>query len=737
MRWQKIAQIAIALFVVAFAGVVFVAMRKHTAAPKREERLKPALDSTAMAESGAGEYRHNKDGKLVYSLAWKNQLSYKDGRSSLRGVTLVLPKKDDRTFTVVADEGNVTAPADSTGNKLNTAILKGNVVLTTDDGIVVKTQEATYTDAEGMVRVPGPVEFTRGRMKGTGVGATYDKNRDVLWVLDQAHVTVAPDATGGGALDGSASNAGLARADNYMKLVKSAQIASGGQTASADEITMLLDEKGEKVQQMQLRENSKIVGTGPGAQSMSARHIDMTYGPDGRALQHSKLMENGVLDLPGPQGSANRRIVGNTIDLAMSPDGKNVTNLDAQEKVQVDIPEDGDSPAKKIIAKTLHAVGAPEQGLQNAVFEGPVQYFETRPPGGKLPALDRRATSLRLIVDTKPGLGAIERADFLGNAKFVDTETSAEAARALYNIANDQLDLSPSPGLPGTGPLLNNKQLTVQARNIHVSPSTQKLIADTDVRSIIKPQSKSGTTGTTGTSGSNAPASQTKVPVMLKQDRPVNVTSNRLAYDGKSEATYTGDALLWQDQSRIAADTIVLDNTTGNLTAKEHVRSTMIVQADDSKTKQKKSSESKVTADLLVYEDAKRLATYTVNGTTPATLNSPEGTITGDRLDLFLKESGNELERLISDGKIVTTKLEKLYATGKHLVYTSVDQKYVMTGEPVDAIQKDDQGACKQSKGITLTYVRGTPDNMRLEALTGLAPVESKPIDPCPAELRN
>lgn len=733
MRWQKIAQIAIALFVIGFGAFVFLAMRRHSAVPVKDERVN-RLDTKATLESGKGEDRRSKDGKLIYALSWVTQLGYENGRFVMRGINLTLPNKDNRSFTLAAEEG--TAVTDPAGGAPKEADLKKNVVLSTDDGLVVKSQEATYKEADGIVRIPGPVEFTRGRMKGTGVGATYDKNRDVLWILDQARVSAAADATGSGAIDASSSTAGLAKADHYMKLSKAAQITRDGQTAAADDITMLLDETGEKIQQMQLRENSKITGTGSGAQTMSARNIDMTYGPDGRILQHSKLMENAVMDLAGPPGSPNRRIVGNAIDVAMSPDGKNVTNLVAQEKVQVDIPEEGDSPAKRINARTLNAVGAPEQGLQNAVFEGPVQYTETRAAGGKLPAVNRRATSLRLIVDTKPGLGAIERADFRGNAKFIDSETTAEAPRALYNIANDQLTLSPSPGDPGPGPLLNNKQLTVQATNIQLSPSTQKLTADTDVRSIIKPQAKAGTPGAAGTSGTNGQASPTKVPVMLKQDRPVNVSSNRLSYDGKSEATYGGDALLWQDQSRIAADTIVLDNTTGNLTAKTSVRTTMIVQANDSKTNQKKAAESKVTADQLVYEDAKRLAIYTVAGTTPARLTSPEGIVTGDRLELYLKESGNELDRLVSDGKIVTSKVDNMQSTGKHLVYTAVDETYVMTGEPVDAIQKDDQGQCKQSTGKTLTYVR-TTDSMRLVGIDGLAAIESKPINPCPAELRH
>ena len=57
---------------------------------------------------------------------------------------------------------------------------------------------------------------------------------------------------------------------------------------------------------MQLRGNSRIVGTGAGAQSMSAKDIDLTYGPDGRTLQLAKLMEQSAVQLPSDGGA--RRI---------------------------------------------------------------------------------------------------------------------------------------------------------------------------------------------------------------------------------------------------------------------------------------------------------------------------------------------------------------------------------------------------------------------------------------------
>ena len=82
---------------------------------------------------------------------------------------------------------------------------------------------------------------------------------------------------------------------------------------------------------------------------------------------------------------------------------------------------------------------------------------------------------------------------------------------------------------------------------------------------------------------------------MLKQDAPVNVTSNRLDYDGVAEATYSGNAMLWQDKSRIEGETIVLNDDTGNLTARVKVRTTMMLQDEDPKTKVRKLTETRAT----------------------------------------------------------------------------------------------------------------------------------------------
>ena len=741
MRWQKIARLAIASFVIVFAGVVFFIMRQRTATPPDEPLETAPLPADAkLVNQGPLEYELTQDGKLRYRIVGKQHQVLADGKNTIKQVELTLPDRKGKTIVIKADDAEVTQPP---GKELGVAVFRNNVVLSSSDGLEVKAATATYNDANGIVDVPGSVQFTRGRMSGTGVGATYDKAKDVLWLLDQVHITVAADKTGKGTADATAKTAGLARADNYMKLITNARVVSEDRTIVADDLTAFLKPDGETLERVELRGNSVITENGLEARNMSARDIDLAYAPDGRTLQRARLMENGVVTLPGAEGSPGRRIAGRTIDMTMAPDGATLTVLHAADNVVVDLPGEGDAPVRQIKSATLQASGAaPGEPLRTATFAGGVEYRETRAGRGNQAAIDRTARSLRLIVTTKPGFGDIEQADFRGNFKFGDGKLSAEAPRGLYAMNADRIDLSPSSGDPGPTPFVNDGQSLVEARNIQVSPASRKLNADTNVRSTIQPK-RGEAAGERGRGGRGiAPVAQpggepSRMPAMLKRDRPAYVASNRLSYDGVAEATYSGKARLWQDQSqsKIDADTIVLNDRSGNMTARTNVSTSMLLEEIDPNTKQKKVSLTTATSDLLVYEDAKRLAVYTGTKTTQANMKGPYGDVTANRIDLYLKEGGDELERAEAHGA-VTVKEPLRTATGDVLVYTAANDTYTMTGNPVEAIERDAPAStlCKRTRGATLTFTRSV-GSIRAET-DGLTQIQADQI-PCPAERRD
>jgi lipopolysaccharide export system protein LptA len=487
------------------------------------------------------------------------------------------------------------------------------------------------------------------------------------------------------------------------------------------------------LQSVEMRGNSRITGSGgtSTADTMSARDIDLTYAPDGRTLQQARLVESAVLQF-GAEGGT-RKISAAAIDMTLGPDGSTINVLNANQNVTLDLPAAADAPARRITSATLNAEGP--NGLQTATFAGGVTYRELKPAGrrGAPPPTDRTARSLRLIVQTQPGLGALQQADFRGNAHIEDGATVADAPRAVHQVAQDSFDLGLSPGDPGPPPSLNDGRVLVYAKAINFTIGTKKLRAENDVRSSVQPTrtepEKKGAAPNQGRGrGATKATDAAHMPSMLAQDQPVSVTANKMDYDGGAGvATYTGQAKLWQDQTQVQGDVIIVDDQNGNLTARGHVRSVMFFDEVDAKTGKKQAVQTTATGDAMVYEDAKRIATYTTGPTAQAHLVGSEGDVTAEQIQLFLKEGSKELDRAEAEGKVTVIEGFRT-ATGQHLTYTPANETYVMTGAPVEVVEKPPND-CRISNATTITF-RKAAEAMTMEN-NRYAPVKFRQ---CPAK---
>jgi lipopolysaccharide export system protein LptA len=439
-------------------------------------------------------------------------------------------------------------------------------------------------------------------------------------------------------------------------------------------------------------------------------------------------MENAVVELAGDPRSGSRRVAARGIDITMSPDGATVTNLVANENVQVDLPPEGDLPSKRILSTSLVATGAPGAGLQEATFTGNVDYRESRAAGRSLPAVNRQARAQRLVVKTDPGLGPVQQADFQGKVRITDApQVTAEAPRIVYHVEKDEIELMPSDADPALVPHVTDAQVDVAARRIRFNLGTRKLNAETRVRSIVQPQRKADPAA----ANDIAPA-QGRVPSMLKQDAPVFVTSDRLAYDGgTARATYDGAARLWQGESEIRGATIELDDKNANLTARGTVTTVMLLEDTDPKTQKRRLARTAGRGETFDYDEAKRLAVFTGSGTTQANIVGPQGDVTADRIELYMKAGANELERAVARGKVYAKESNR-NARGDHLTYTAADDRYVMTGTPVIAIEETPP-ECKKTTAPTITFKRSV-ENVEVASSS---PVASKSEGiPCGSEKR-
>ncbi len=634
-------------------------------------------DPNAVVESTGGRVmRFNREHEDI-SVEYDRQLTYADGSTKLFGIKVTTGDRGDgRAFTVTGKEGQV-------GQKESVVALNGEVQLVASDGFTAKTEHATYTDSDGIVRAPGPVEFAHDRMSGSGVGMTYDKNRDILAILDQAVLHVAPDQQGGGAAEVTSSAATFARRDKNVRFERGLSVRRAGQVIEADAGVAYLTPDEKQIDMLELRGGSKITGASPragGLQALTGRDMTLKYSPNGQALQHATVDGDAVIQLAGGTGKMGRQIAANTIDITLAPDGSTPTAVAGREGVTLTFPAEPGGATRTIRATTLDAKGEPGRGLTKAQFGGNVQYRE------RGPAIDRAASSGLLDLALKPGMSAIEDATFTRAVRFEEGQMATLSAAARYDVDKGLVELTGTE--PGVGaPHVVNEQISADATRIDVTLAGPKIKAAGSVKSVLQPPKQ------------GAQPDAAKLPSLLKQDQPVNVTGDDLSYDAvAARATYTGKAQLWQGDTSVRTDTLVIDKKTGDLSASGSVVTTVRFE-QVSRDKKKERIASVATAKEFKYEESVRRATYTGD----AHLSGPQGDITAAKIELYLKPSGDELDHAeVSDN--VTLHEQNRKTTGSHMTYTAADERYVVTGAPVTIADQ----CGRETIGKTLTFLKAT-----------------------------
>jgi LPS export ABC transporter protein LptC/lipopolysaccharide transport protein LptA len=671
--WQRRARLVIAVSAIAFAIALAFAFRPRT--PEVPPTVVERSDPTALVETGAGRtFRINRN-KEEIRIDHEKVLTYPDGSTRLEGVTVTTERDNGRVFVIRGDRGEV-------GDKESNVALEGHVQLTGNDGMTVTTERATFDESDGMLRVPGAVEFTRGRMSGTSLGLTYDKNTDVMSLLDQVNVHMVPE-DGEAGLQITSGSAIFRRAEQIVQFDTALQVIRDTRAMGADAGVARLDEEGSSLRTLELRGNARIADTpeGPGGlELMTAQNMDLRYAEDGETLERAVLTGNAVVQLAGQAGQGSRRIVARSLDISLA-NGTTPVAVIARDNVELVIPAETASGATRTIrADALDAAGQAQSGLRTAHFTGRVQFREQ---GGNF---GRAARSEILDVTLAPGLGAIQEARFSREVRFEEGAMAADAAAARYVLEKGTLELSGAE--PGRErPHVVHNRIGVFATAITIELDGPQVHATGDVKSVLQPEK--------GAPG----AEKTKVPSMLKRDEIVNVTAAELQYAGKaSKATYSGKALLWQGDTSVKADTITIDSEKGDMAGDGAVAtSVMLEQTTDAGKKER--TRSTTTSKRFVYEETPRRATYTGE----AHMSSPQGDMTAEKIELYLKPSGNELDKAEAY-ETVTLREKSRKTTGARMTYFSQDERYVMTGTPVTIVDE----CRRETTGRTLTFFRTT-----------------------------
>jgi lipopolysaccharide export system protein LptA len=692
VNWQKRARIAVAAIGIGSAATVYFLLGKRL--PPPVQVAEPARDPQATNETGPGDMTSlQSNGDPAWHVKFESSSSYADGRMKFVKAHFVSPR-GSQPLELWSDEA-VAKKRVGAGSGSGDVSLTGHVVVQTASAWHIESDTATYEETTSLVRMPGAVTFSHESMSGSSQGATYDRDKQILILLADPHVTVKPDAAGEGALDASAVQMTIDRTAKYALLHERAVITREKEVFSADDATLRLTEDEKSVRAVELRGRASVTPK-PGAikppPEMHADEIDLTMRPDGKSLHTGALRRQASLTLMGSAGA--NRIEGQTIGFGLAADGQTLSKLEASDHVALALPRTADTGARSITAETLSSTGDEKAGLKELKFDGNrgvVTFREAQPAADGTPASTRTGVSKLLTLKLDGDLGAVTSAEFRREVKFTkDAEVTATADRAEYfepkagSTAKLWLYQEGARALPR----VVNKDLTIEAELVKIDIDSNDVDAtgtNQPVQTVKKPATE--------------PAAGERKPGLFASGQKIIGTGAGATYRTKADdTTYTSSekirAKIQQEDgtNRISADKIAVNTQTNDLTAAGHVDSIFMT---DPKPADGQSAGAPapgtqqsyvVSAATMKYTDATRVAHYVGTKEEPAEIKSQDGITHAQTLDVYLDDEGRSVKRLVADGQVYT-KSGVREATGDHLIWIAAvgtqPDSYTFTGKPV------------------------------------------------------
>ena len=683
--WRRYLRYALAVFIVGLGAAVLFGLRDR-ADPVRAVAVERADPDAVIQTRGSRIVQADAAGENL-SVVAAQQLTYSDGTIRLLdGVEVTVAEREGRPgFVLTGDEASV--------DENQTAVeLSGTVTFSSGDGLEAATENASYLDAEGIVRMPGEATFTREGMLAKGRGAKYERSRDLLRLLDAARVDLTAD---GARTRITSRSATLAQTEGYMEFEGGVDIDAGTRQMEAARARVSLLDDTSDLEALELLGGSRIRGDNRVAgelREMSATTITLAYGESGQQIKQAALMGRAVVKLYGVDLARGARISGQSMDVELTPDDGSVRLVVTRRDVVLDLPSTPTQPTQRIRAEILRLTGETGDGLEDAQFAGAVEYRETRRSNGA--DLTRIAHADRLEATLTDGMSTLEGARFHGSVTFEDQEVTGEADEALYRVTEGIMELL-TVEAGGQTPRVVDRRGSVQAQTIRLTLDGPKIDATGSVESVLTTAEREGD------DANDEPSSRDDVkrPRLLDAAEPVLVTADRLFYDDTTAvATYTGRAHLWQDETEFNGEEIVLDEATGNISASGGVRTRTILSQLNDDTRGQEDAVTTGRARQMQYDDTLRMATYT----TDAHVTGPRGDLFGDTIRIYLHEDSKTLDRVEASGN-VRLETPGRFVSGETLFYYDADGRYEMEGEPVRIVE-DLEEECRETIGRTLTF---------------------------------
>ncbi len=676
--WRRSLRGALILCILGVGAAVVVGLRER-GEPARALVVERTDPDAVIQTRGSRIVQADALGENLRVVA-DRQDTYRDGGLRLvDNVQVTVADREDRAgFVLTGDEATLDAG--------KTAVeLTGTVEMESSDGLSASTDNASYTERDGVVRMPGPTTFRRDGMDAAGDGAEYDRGEDVLRLLNDAHVDLISDTTRTRILSRAAT---LAQTDRYMEFSDDVTIDTNTERMTAGRGRAVLQHEGTTVEALDLMRDARIASIDPQAgnlRELTARTIGLAYA-ETDSLETAVLTGGSHVEIAGADGAAGSTIDSRSMRLAFDDDGIGLVELVARNQVSLSLPARPETAGQTVTADLLTVTRQSAAGFEQARFEGDVTFREISLGDGSAP-VTMVTTADRLDATLADGMTRLGETHFFGDVTFENGDVVGVADEAVYAVDGGRVELMTS-GPAGRVPRVEDRRGSVQAEVIELGVNESQITAEGEVESVLvtDPADVDAVDGA-------------RRPGLLEPSEPTYVTAGHLAYGGATDvAVYSEGARLWQATTEFVGDTIVLDEGNGNITAEGAVRTRSMINQINDETGLQEESITTGTADEFTYDDTLHRATYT----TDAQLTGPRGDLTADQISVFLMSDSRTLERIEAAGRVELT-MPGRSVTGESLVYYDAEGRYEMEGGPVEIIEEM-ESQCRKTIGRTLTF---------------------------------
>ena len=607
----------VALPIVGIAFILLIVLSWRTGRRGKEKVPSTGVTSTirpfdpAASEAKTFEDTQTIGGRVVSRIRARRVIAFKSGWNTLEDVQLTIYRPTGLTYELVCPQAQFNS-----NTKESEA--KGGVKVVSSDGVEITTAEIKFDGNHLTNHVA--VNFRIDRWTGSGGALDLDVQAEMLHLFEKVDATAQPAEPGELPMNLKAQDGVFRRKENNVDFTKDVVYTHGDDRVVCDHMAARftpdrktlsgLDGNGHAVIVMGVA--SQIAGNASGRKELTCDRFWSELGPTGQ-INALNTAGDTALAHAVIEGPPKRDIVARTFRAAL-------TN-----KVVSDLKADG-----QIVMKEL----------------GPVP---------------RDVTTDHLVVYFDAATHKATNAAMEGNVHYRDPRNDAKTVRATYDIVNDLVILTATPGF---NPTVVSDGNILKATQIELSPRAQSARAQGDV--IAQLVSKGG--------GPTADATN-----LFPAGKPVFVNSDQLVIRQAAKvAVFSGNVRAWQETNTMFAAEMQVQGQGDQVTARGGVRTILY---NTSSSGEARKTPMLTHSDTLVAHKNERRIELTGN----VKIDDETRHMTGEKATFFL-DASKRIEHIEAEQKVVlidTATSRK--ATGDKATYFVNRRMVYVTGNPATA----------------------------------------------------